>query len=1855
MADIPTPRSFQTILGEMLDSYLSRKGGGQNLRVGSAVLSAFESAAQSDLRNTQDIFAMLDAIDLQRAEKNALDLLGAQESVPRLGAASSTGFVTIVDTTFQKTTSFVYTGTTAPASGSFLINVADGSSFPATGSIYIGRGTTNIEGPLAYSGIVKVATYWQITLVTPTTRFHNLNETVIVAKGGNRAIPAGTICRTPQGSVAAVQFGTVFSTVILDGETEADLVQVAAKTPGVSGNVPRGAITEVTGLSFTGSCTNDSPFDNGSDVETDADYRERIRLERQSRSKGTPLAIKTAALGVVATDESKRVVSANVVVRSGLTTVLYIDDGTGYEEREQGVPSETVIDFAMGGESLFQLQNRPVAKAFLQSTTSAPFALAENTKLSVKVGTVTYEHSFSSGDFRSIGNATAFEVMGSINGNGTLGFGARTAASGTQVALFSTVEGVEDIQIVVPGDGVDSNAVLQFPIIPVSTLKLFKNDHLLFQNGSDAVLSSAFQSAWSTIVSGVTLILNVDGTSNRTFTFTDADFANNNTGYSSVSALNSLASWAIVFNKKLTGVKATVVGAQIFLTSNLGPDNRASLVIDPTSGLVTDGMFTPTYGLSATGREDDYTFDRATGQIQLVEKLIEGDKLTVGSNTTEGYVQGTEVPSASVTLAGTAELYLIADGNPVSIVGTNLTPSTSITNLIENVFGFGTVPVTRWTATAGVFSAVQKGDWFVCWDPAVTHRGAWRVGFVAGDGSYFQAQHSTIGDTQQPNGTVVLTSNGFAFVRTTGMVQRLTVAAGTYNLDQVVAALNSVLLGAFSSTVYNDKLRVLTDTLATTGSMTMVGANTEGQKFLLPLKDVELNEVPHLAYIESGNTEDGTPLFTIFAEYGSIVRWMKNYGSHMYGVNANETQLVITPGANPDLSGGGNQNVLRPKVTCRSVSSATTDDFERSFPASLFTLSASDSISIVIDDDPVGKSYTVPMYRRIKPAIGQTYANTFNVVDADNGSTFLSTAFGSSFNFQDFAVHMRARVKTHMDSAANKSILWRLVQWGVPTPAQATTKIAYKRPLGPNGALKALLDTPTTIGIYLPSGAARTALGILNSTRFDVTRASNTLTFQSATRTVPVYNAGPPEVGLKRVGTTVTLKLTSVDPTDLGLLAGDVIYLTSTDPDFPSGAKTIVNGAVESGNSYTVTYTEAGSTTPGTNTIACTFTYSVSAPDFTNVQVGDICNLKPGSGFLSNWLGQWRVTAKTATTVSILRNSTPTAPGTVPTAAPYKLLDSTLMEFYPITSQTAAQIVTFANSVGSGLNGTVAALAVEDGGGSPGTGAITLSTEDEKVASTNNYGATSVAAWTFLDGLNYVNTLNLSTSALALKIAVTSDLVTNSDFANEEMRLVPMSAQNLVDWLSTPAVSGLYNSASARTSSRARKVQIASNTLGSIGAVQISSGSGNAASAQIVGTAGNGQVQVPSAQTIGFTPLAWVEITADTIQPKVPVHSYLSTTVFTVANVGGGEKSITKGDGNFFTLGSSIEGSDGALFVAVERHGRYVCLMMQKYLAISENDWVNVSVAGLSLANKGWFRVINAFNDFATSGYAYLWIDNPAAVEETTTTNGTTDFIRTYSYNSAVPGDTLRFPSNSYVVSRVHATNQAIIYVLDPNSTLSVGAITLGGSAPLYQLVEAKPAKVTKRVTNLLQRPDITDFTWITFSTNTNSNLISGARGSVMRTLDKPSFPTIAAFGLDGYSYNVGLIGEVSKVLYGVESDPVTYPGVAAAGTTIDIHGPTVKRVEVSLAIRVRSGLSTREISDRVKGSVASAINRVNVGQPLAIATIVAAAERVEGVESVVVLFPDYGVGSDLIAVQANEKPLVLNVDTDISISIIGV
>jgi hypothetical protein len=237
-----------------------------------------------------------------------------------------------------------------------------------------------------------------------------------------------------------------------------------------------------------------------------------------------------------------------------------------------------------------------------------------------------------------------------------------------------------------------------------------------------------------------------------------------------------------------------------------------------------------------------------------------------------------------------------------------------------------------------------------------------------------------------------------------------------------------------------------------------------------------------------------------------------------------------------------------------------------------------------------------------------------------------------------------------------------------------------------------------------------------------------------------------------------------------------------------------------------------------------------------------------------------------------------------------------------------------------------------------------------------------------------------------------------------------------------------------------------------------------------------------------------------------------------------------------------------------------------------------------------------------------------------------------------------------WTVSSINPRDTSKFFVSD--TPTAAGPTALGSAYTLFQCLPAEESRLIKQIRIIAPDESSEDYQTVIFTTQGGSELIGSAGGTVMNALDKLAFTTDTAKGIDGYKYHTGLIAEANRVIYGDDGDPATYPGIAAAQAAINIEGPTVKRVQVSIAIRTKS--TAADVIARVQTLVAAVINGTGVGESIAISDIVEAANKADGVTAVTILSPTYGPGNDQIDVQPFEKPMVLNLDQDVQVSVVG-
>jgi len=523
---------------------------------------------------------------------------------------------------------------------------------------------------------------------------------------------------------------------------------------------------------------------------------------------------------------------------------------------------------------------------------------------------------------------------------------------------------------------------------------------------------------------------------------------------------------------------------------------------------------------------------------------------------------------------------------------------------------------------------------------------------------------------------------------------------------------------------------------------------------------------------------------------------------------------------------------------------------------------------------------------------------------------------------------------------------------------------------------------------------------------------------------------------------------------------------------------------------------------------------------------------------------------------------------------------------------------------------------------------------------------------------------------------ITSTLTTNSDWDNEEVRIVPTTTANVVRWLNTPTICGAFSACSIQASSQHKKVQTASNTMGSKGSVLVQGGTANTWAAPVVGsayktTSGNRSVvSIARADVTGLTGGMFVAVQNTSSLPKgtgVAPGITAATALTSIAT-----------DGTFVVSGAKIwdfvnAQSDNAA-VLVEREGAFVSYTNTSLgsgllvSGVAEGDWVVITtpatpgvLPSINTANTGIFRVVRV-GDAGSRAGSVFWVENDAAVNEMLADCD----IKFIKYDSIMPGDTLNIGHPTWgnigawtvkSVGNGFAVGSEYTFEVDVSSrtpTTTGVSPALGADFHSVQIIEGTPSRLIKRLSLMAPNTINGALVDLKFETSPVYRQISQPAGSIIQAFGKLAFPTSLSIGVDGYRHSTGLVGEVTRIVYGDPRDPATYPGVASSGAVVNVAGPNVRRLTIGLQLRVKSGAVTQDIAQSVKSAVASIVNKTPVGQPVALGAIVAAAQKVPGVVSVVIISPPYNSTNDLIGIQPFEKPLILNLDTDVSVTFLG-
>lgn len=1210
-------KSFNQILGDMIRKIIAETAL-NDLNAGSVLLTLLEAAAANDFENNTAILNVLELLNIDAIKNNDLDAKAGDFGLSRRAAVKASGLVNIMNTNITKRSTGLYVIKPAPIAGQTKIYVNNTTGWSPTGNLYIGRGTQSFEGPIAYTAITQYPTYSEITLASALQKDHLLSDSVIDSQGEpDRLINAGTVVKIPANNQnPEVQYVTLRDAVIPSGEDTITGVQVIALVAGSLGNAGINTITSFDVSPFDGAAvTNTVAFSNGKDIETDVELRNRLKSYAITLARGTAPSIIASVIGVSDPDDANQVASAVITepVKVGDPSILYIDDGSGFQPSFAGQSVDILLTNATGKEEFLQLANYPVPRPQVINVEEGPFTLKDGSFIRIIVDGTEETIYFSSSQFLNISAATLAEVIVAINTQSE-SFKARFANKSTGILLYPVAHDAEIIQVAPLRDTDDetlyANNILKFPTDEFSYISLYQNADRLHEKAKSATLTTASYAQWNVTVTS-NIIIAVDGTPVQDRSFALSDFP----GASSFSSL-TIEDWVSAFNNKFAGLTAISTPSQTMVITSNKEGADSSIVV--SGGTLLNKWF-PNLPLESSGQTAQFELNRQTGNLRILTDVAIGDNFSAGVEDAKGFKISTSTSNGNYNFSSDAfgrpaDIVLVLDSTFCNQIAIPLLIGSTIS--VTNPSG-STMRIMAQTADA--FAALKPGDYIY-----ITARNAGWVS-AANSGLFkikAKGNHTTVGtDTfvDVDNISVVVEAGlsiadsldikGF---ETDGFPQ---VWRGSYlnnppaePITGVVASLNEEVAGLLA-TIYKSNSIKLTSTTERGGSIAIPVSISNASVIFAETESMQSGNPPHVATRTSD--KDLVGLFKRTAPTGTNVFLDRHIFTDIKGALTSdaapdappfsgtysetvESSGVLTP-ANVDfddyLAGtrGGNRGQFRnikaeiatdqvgtqQGVARTELDWVTGDEIELIRP---INISSDDSMVIVMDKDATIKTVDVKMARtgRVNTGSGGgTFIATTTELSADDqdnepGIDFNNVnVWGTTINgtdFSDYAMWFRARnwYATGGVAGSGGKMLVRSQQYG-PNGEKLRFAISY-----PTSALQ----DPTSTFLNTPSWSLYSYF----------------------------FGSGPARA--------------------IAVSAG---YTISVAGPYPDASTNFPNGVTSSGNYFDYTFS-AGSLAP--------------------VQIGDVLSISDGSGISNANAGQFRVEAKSGLTVRVINpDASPTSPG----------------------------------------------------------------------------------------------------------------------------------------------------------------------------------------------------------------------------------------------------------------------------------------------------------------------------------------------------------------------------------------------------------------------------------------------------------------------------------------------------------------------------------------------------------------------------------------------------------------------------------
>ncbi len=1143
-------KSFNEMLGTMIRKIIADTPL-DDLRQGSVLLTILEAAATNDFENNAAILSVLELINLDSVRNNDLDARGADFGLKRTQAVKSSGFITITDSNILKRSASLFPIKPAPISGQTIVFVTDAADFDSSGSIIIGRGTTNFEGPISYTSIDDFGTFFGINLSSALQNDHLISEFVVDVQGTtDRLIPAQTTTIIPANNQSPeIRFRTLRDSVIPAGEESTDNIEVVAERAGTFSNAGVNTITTFEAEPFAGAqVTNPDAFTNGRDIESDEIFKNRIKSFANTLARGTRQAILSAIIGVSDVEEDKQVTSAVITepVESGNSSIIFIDDGTGFEPSFSGQSVDSLLKGASGKEEFLQLANFPLTRPQVVNTFNGPFSIVDSSQLTVLIDGVEEVVTFTESNFANISAAATSEVAIVINDQAEK-FRCRLTRNSLGLLIYPAEEKAETIQVITQTEesaSPNANDILKFPANQFSDIRLYKNNDLLRRQEIAASVTTLPFNQWN-IVTGGNLVIEVDGTPPQNRAFDLPDFG--------VGDFNILIveDWVKVFNEKYAGITAesTATGAMKILSNKSGDTSEIAIVGGTYISNMFEGVDT-----ESTGQTSDFELNRQNGNIRVLADIVEEDDVSAGIEDAKGNVLSLSASVSGTFALGTdgssrpAEVIFVADADRVQTRAITISTATTVTISDE---GSDTMRIL--VGDLNSIGAIQPGDFLYLTnrgDIDGTGLGTWLD--IKSSGLYRvtrKGPHTTAGvDTfvEVKNDNIV---TGSYTVQATEDMQAffsdkypqiwrgadLTVPASA-SIEEVVNSINDLIIGVKAS-IFKTNFVKVTTTTEEGGSIAIPVSVGNGRLLFESVTTQQEGNPSHIANKRT-NTDLATHFertlptsvnvfldrFVYSEKRGSIDTTVEpgiegtdpfsevitSTGVLTPALTAYDNILNFTFGNNRSLYKNINEILVGDSVgTQFTLPStvfdhiATTDSFSL---YKMLEISDLDNLVIIMDQDAVSKTSDLRMSRTGRVNSGSQAGafpptNTaFSADDVDNepGVDFGTVqSWGKSLNdteFKDYTLWFRGRnwYQTGGATSGGGAMLIRNRLYG---PNGENTKFRLEYPTFPNAtALVQHENVPeeTLVSYFFGSGTART-IGSVAGMTFTVTDQGGTV------------------------------------------------------------------------------------------------------------------------------------------------------------------------------------------------------------------------------------------------------------------------------------------------------------------------------------------------------------------------------------------------------------------------------------------------------------------------------------------------------------------------------------------------------------------------------------------------------------------------------------------------------------------------------------------------------------------------------------------------------------------------------------------